>query len=93
MPCCFYKYSHSRAIELNKIFPLSSNLNLHPGDLAEDLSESEGLPSTARHASRRAQTAGPTRAIARTQQSERVRANVNRHRITQARSSQVWHEA
>ncbi|KAJ3597197.1 hypothetical protein NHX12_003597 [Muraenolepis orangiensis] len=35
---------------------------------------------------------GPTRAIARTQQSERVRANVNRHRITQARTAQVWHE-
>jgi hypothetical protein len=39
-------------------------------------------------------SAGPglTRAIARTQQSERVRANVNRHRITQARTAQVWHE-
>ncbi|XP_048013912.1 PHD and RING finger domain-containing protein 1 isoform X2 [Megalobrama amblycephala] len=39
--------------------------------------ESSSLPTTSRSQSR------PTRAIARTQQSERVRANVNRHRITQ----------
>lgn len=73
---------------------INSHLNLlDPGDSFEELSNIESLPSTARPATRRAQTAGPTRAIARTQQSERVRANVNRHRITQARSSQVWHEA
>ncbi|KAF3854613.1 hypothetical protein F7725_022668 [Dissostichus mawsoni] len=58
---------------------------------AEQLSDTESLPSTARPATSRFQfgAAGPTRAIARTQQSERVRANVNRHRITQARSSQL----
>ncbi|XP_010772430.1 PHD and RING finger domain-containing protein 1 isoform X2 [Notothenia coriiceps] len=58
---------------------------------AEELSDTESLPSTARPATSRFQfgAAGPTRAIARTQQSERVRANVNRHRITQARSSQL----
>ncbi|XP_042351399.1 PHD and RING finger domain-containing protein 1 [Plectropomus leopardus] len=58
---------------------------------AEELSDTESLPSTARPATSRAQSgaAGPTRAIARTQQSERVRANVNRHRITQARTSQL----
>ncbi|KAJ4937796.1 hypothetical protein JOQ06_002426 [Pogonophryne albipinna] len=57
----------------------------------EELSDTESLPSTARPATSRFQfgAAGPTRAIARTQQSERVRANVNRHRITQARSSQL----
>ncbi|KAJ8249195.1 hypothetical protein GJAV_G00232180 [Gymnothorax javanicus] len=43
------------------------------------------VPTTSRRA--RAFAAGPTRAIARTQQSERVRANVNRNRITQARTS------
>lgn len=63
------------------------------GGSAEEISDSESLPSTARSAPSRPQGAGPTRAIARTQQSERVRANVNRHRITQARTSQVWHEA
>ncbi|KAI4825354.1 hypothetical protein KUCAC02_021039 [Chaenocephalus aceratus] len=58
---------------------------------AEELRDTESLPSTARPAISRFQfgAAGPTRAIARTQQSERVRANVNRHRITQARSSQL----
>ncbi|XP_059190857.1 PHD and RING finger domain-containing protein 1 [Centropristis striata] len=58
---------------------------------AEELSDAESLPSTARPATSRSQfgAAGPTRAIARTQQSERVRANVNRHRITQARTSQL----
>uniref|UniRef100_A0A8D0AQK9 PHD and ring finger domains 1 n=1 Tax=Sander lucioperca TaxID=283035 RepID=A0A8D0AQK9_SANLU len=58
---------------------------------AEELSDTESLPSTARPATSRLQSgaAGPTRAIARTQQSERVRANVNRHRITQARTSQL----
>ncbi|TWW75601.1 PHD and RING finger domain-containing protein 1 [Takifugu flavidus] len=55
----------------------------------EELNDRESLPSTARHASRRHQAAGRTRAIARTQQSERVRANVNRHRISQARTSQL----
>lgn len=65
------------------------------GGSAEDLSDTESLPSTARPTSSRSQSrfAGPTRAIARTQHSERVRANVNRSRITQARTSQVWHEA
>lgn len=43
--------------------------------------ESSSLPTTSRSRAR------PTRAIARTQQSERVRANVNRHRITQARTA------
>nr|XP_057931815.1 PHD and RING finger domain-containing protein 1 isoform X2 [Doryrhamphus excisus] len=43
------------------------------------------LPSTAHPTTSQNQSraAGPTRAIARTQHSERVRANVNRHRITQ----------
>ncbi|KAM8892972.1 uncharacterized protein phrf1 isoform 2-T3 [Spinachia spinachia] len=52
---------------------------------ADDVSDAESLPSTARPATSRPQSAaaGPTRAIARTQHSERVRANVNRHRITQ----------
>ncbi|XP_026167199.1 PHD and RING finger domain-containing protein 1 isoform X2 [Mastacembelus armatus] len=52
---------------------------------AEELSDTESLPSTARPTTSRPQhrAAGLTRAIARTQQSERVRANVNRHRITQ----------
>uniref|UniRef100_H3BY66 PHD and ring finger domains 1 n=1 Tax=Tetraodon nigroviridis TaxID=99883 RepID=H3BY66_TETNG len=59
------------------------------GSSAEGLNDTESLPSTARHATRRHQAAGTTRAIARTQQSERVRANVNRHRITQARTSQL----
>lgn len=58
---------------------------------AEELSDTDSLPSTARPATSRSQprATGPTRAIARTQQSERVRANVNRHRITQARTSQL----
>ncbi|XP_016114965.1 PHD and RING finger domain-containing protein 1-like [Sinocyclocheilus grahami] len=43
--------------------------------------ESSSLPTTSRPPSR------PTRAIARTQHSERVRANVNRRRITQARTA------
>ncbi|KAI7811756.1 hypothetical protein IRJ41_018820 [Triplophysa rosa] len=43
--------------------------------------ESSSLPTTSRSQSR------PTRAIARTQHSERVRANVNRRRITQARTA------
>ncbi|RXN11414.1 PHD and RING finger domain-containing 1 isoform X2 [Labeo rohita] len=43
--------------------------------------ESSSLPTTSRPRSR------PTRAIARTQHSERVRANVNRRRITQARTA------
>lgn len=65
------------------------------GGSGVELSETDGLSSPVRPATSRAQTraVGPTRAIARTQQSERVRANVNRHRITQARTSQVWHEA
>lgn len=77
---------------------LSQVIHLYPldsGGSAEEISDTESLPSTARPATSRSQShaAGPTRAIARTQQSERVRANVNRHRITQARTSQVWHEA
>ncbi|XP_034734103.1 PHD and RING finger domain-containing protein 1 isoform X3 [Etheostoma cragini] len=65
--------------------------NRHSRGSAEELSDTESLPSTARPATSRLQSgaAGPTRAIARTQQSERVRANVNRHRITQARTSQL----
>ncbi|XP_066557176.1 PHD and RING finger domain-containing protein 1 isoform X2 [Amia ocellicauda] len=58
---------------------------------AEEVSEEEvaalmadAVPTT----SRLRNTTGPTRAIARTQQSERVRANVNRNRITQARTIQ-----
>uniref|UniRef100_A0A673N1S5 PHD and RING finger domain-containing protein 1-like n=1 Tax=Sinocyclocheilus rhinocerous TaxID=307959 RepID=A0A673N1S5_9TELE len=43
--------------------------------------ESSSLPTTSRRPSR------PTHAIARTQHSERVRANVNRRRITQARTA------
>ncbi|XP_036068412.1 PHD and RING finger domain-containing protein 1 isoform X4 [Oryzias melastigma] len=52
---------------------------------AEDLSDGGSVPSAARPATSRAlpRGPGPTRAIARTQQSERVRANVNRHRISQ----------
>ncbi|XP_007571847.1 PHD and RING finger domain-containing protein 1 isoform X1 [Poecilia formosa] len=58
---------------------------------AEEISDTDSLFSTPRPATSRSRThtAGPTRAIARTQQSERVRANVNRHRITQARTSQL----
>ncbi|XP_041853075.1 PHD and RING finger domain-containing protein 1 isoform X3 [Melanotaenia boesemani] len=57
----------------------------------EELSDTDSRPSTTRPATSRSRphSAGPTRAIARTQQSERVRANVNRHRITQARTSQL----
>ena len=66
---------------------------LYLGVSAEEISDTENLPSTARPATSRSQSSGQTRAIARTQQSERVRANVNRHRISQARTSQVWHEA
>ncbi|XP_036007335.1 PHD and RING finger domain-containing protein 1 [Fundulus heteroclitus] len=57
----------------------------------EEVSDTESLSSTPRPATSRSRPSavGPTRAIARTQQSERVRANVNRHRITQARSSQL----
>ncbi|XP_061533603.1 PHD and RING finger domain-containing protein 1 isoform X1 [Phycodurus eques] len=59
------------------------------GSTAEQ-NRSQSLPSTAQPTTSRSQSraAGPTRAIARTQHSERVRANVNRHRITQARTSQ-----
>ncbi|XP_034390734.1 PHD and RING finger domain-containing protein 1 [Cyclopterus lumpus] len=65
--------------------------NRHSRGSAEYLSDTESVPSTAHPATSRLQSgaAGPTRAIARTQQSERVRANVNRHRITQARTSQL----
>ncbi|KAM7002951.1 uncharacterized protein phrf1 [Tautogolabrus adspersus] len=58
---------------------------------AQELSDTESLPSSAVPTTSRSQSRapGPTRAIARTQQSERVRANVNRHRITQARTSQL----
>ncbi|XP_051975657.1 PHD and RING finger domain-containing protein 1 [Xyrauchen texanus] len=49
---------------------------------SDHISEEESsLPTTSRSRYR------ATRAIARTQQSERVRANVNRHRITQARTA------
>ncbi|XP_056138661.1 PHD and RING finger domain-containing protein 1 [Lampris incognitus] len=60
----------------------------------EEISEVESLSSSSRPTTSRSRSspAGPTRAIARTQQSERVRASVNRHRITQARTAQVWHE-
>lgn len=52
---------------------------------AERLSEEESsLPTTSRS---RPASSRPMRAIARTQHSERVRANVNRHRITQARTA------
>ncbi|CAL8359692.1 unnamed protein product [Lota lota] len=58
----------------------------------EELSDPESLPARARTSSMRSPRSsaapGPTRAIARTQQSERVRANVNHHRITQARTAQ-----
>ncbi|XP_033491032.1 uncharacterized protein phrf1 isoform X2 [Epinephelus lanceolatus] len=59
--------------------------NRHSRGSAEEISDTESLPSTARPATSRSHSgaAAPTRAIARTQQSERVRANVNRHRITQ----------
>ncbi|KAK3526612.1 hypothetical protein QTP70_030753 [Hemibagrus guttatus] len=51
----------------------------------ERLSEEESsLPTTSRSWSSGSR---PMRAIARTQHSERVRANVNRHRITQARTA------
>ncbi|XP_030646534.1 PHD and RING finger domain-containing protein 1 [Chanos chanos] len=46
----------------------------------------EALPTTSHSQPRPSR---PTRAIARTQQSERVRASVNRHRITQARNAQI----
>ncbi|XP_057692197.1 PHD and RING finger domain-containing protein 1 isoform X2 [Corythoichthys intestinalis] len=51
----------------------------------EELNRTQTVPSTAQPTTSRSQSraAGPTRAIARTQHSERVRANVNRHRITQ----------
>ncbi|KAM7396487.1 hypothetical protein PAMP_019523 [Pampus punctatissimus] len=65
--------------------------NRHSRGSAEEVSDTESLPSTARPATSRSQSraAGSTRVIARTQQSERVRASVNRHRITQARTSQL----
>lgn len=57
---------------------------------ATEISDTESLPSTTRSASSRPRThAGHIRAIARTQHSERVRANVNRHRITQARTQEL----
>lgn len=46
--------------------------------------ESNVLPTTSRF---QPSNSRPTRAIARTQHSERVRRNVNRHRITQARTA------
>ncbi|XP_035012229.2 PHD and RING finger domain-containing protein 1 isoform X1 [Hippoglossus stenolepis] len=65
--------------------------NRHTRDSVVEVSDTESLPSTARPATSRHQhrAPGPTRAIARTQQSERVRASVNRFRITQARTSQL----
>ncbi|KAM6960513.1 uncharacterized protein phrf1 [Aplochiton taeniatus] len=56
----------------------------------EEQSETDSLSNARPTTSRpRPSAAGPTRAIARTQQSERVRANVNRHRITQARTART----
>uniref|UniRef100_A0A1A8HSM6 PHD and ring finger domains 1 n=1 Tax=Nothobranchius kuhntae TaxID=321403 RepID=A0A1A8HSM6_NOTKU len=65
--------------------------NRHSRGSAEEVSDADSLSSPARPATSRSQprSAGPTRAIARTRQSERVRASVNRHRITQARTSQL----
>ncbi|XP_062245451.1 PHD and RING finger domain-containing protein 1 [Platichthys flesus] len=65
--------------------------NRHTRDSVVEVSDTESLPSTAQPATSRhhPRAAGPTRAIARTQQSERVRASVNRYRITQARTSQL----
>ncbi|XP_018519844.1 PHD and RING finger domain-containing protein 1 isoform X1 [Lates calcarifer] len=65
--------------------------NRHSRGSAGEVSNVDSQPSPARPATSRHQprATGPTRAIARTQQSERVRANVNRHRITQARESQL----
>ncbi|XP_051915977.1 PHD and RING finger domain-containing protein 1 isoform X2 [Hippocampus zosterae] len=58
---------------------------------AEEQNQTQTFLSTAQPTTSRSQSraAGPIRAIARTQHSERVRANVNRHRITQARTSQL----
>ncbi|XP_055011501.1 PHD and RING finger domain-containing protein 1 isoform X2 [Boleophthalmus pectinirostris] len=62
----------------------------HSRASATETSDTDSLPSTARHASSRPRShMGGTRAIARTQHSERVRANVNRHRITQARTQEL----
>ncbi|XDV52589.1 hypothetical protein PO909_021306 [Leuciscus waleckii] len=58
---------------------IASNRTSGSEQISEE--ESSSLPTTSRSRAR------PTRAIARTQQSERVRANVNRHRITQARTA------
>ncbi|KAK6318115.1 hypothetical protein J4Q44_G00114060 [Coregonus suidteri] len=64
--------------------------NRHSRGSVEVQSDTESLSSTRPTTSRsHLPTAGPTRAIARTQQSERVRASVNRHRITQARIAQI----
>ncbi|KAK7121961.1 hypothetical protein R3I93_022909 [Phoxinus phoxinus] len=59
---------------------IASNRTSGSEQISEE--ESSSLPTTSRSRVR------PTRAIARTQQSERVRANVNRHRITQARTAE-----
>ncbi|XP_061891863.1 PHD and RING finger domain-containing protein 1-like isoform X1 [Entelurus aequoreus] len=58
---------------------------------SEQENGTHSLASTAHPTTSRTQprAAGPTRAIARTRHSERVRANVNRHRITQARTPQL----
>ncbi|XP_061773603.1 PHD and RING finger domain-containing protein 1 isoform X2 [Nerophis ophidion] len=55
---------------------------------SEQENGTHSLASTAHPTTSRTQprAAGPTRAIARTRHSERVRANVNRHRITQLAS-------
>ncbi|XP_056596153.1 PHD and RING finger domain-containing protein 1 isoform X2 [Triplophysa dalaica] len=58
---------------------IASNRSSGSNQVSEE--ESSSLPTTSRPQSR------PTRAIARTQHSERVRANVNRRRITQARTA------
>ncbi|KAL6474094.1 hypothetical protein MHYP_G00176550 [Metynnis hypsauchen] len=59
-----------------------NNRNTRRERSSED--ESSILPTTSRSW---LPTSRPTRAIARTQHSERVRANINRHRITQARTA------
>ncbi|XP_066526047.1 PHD and RING finger domain-containing protein 1 isoform X2 [Hoplias malabaricus] len=59
-----------------------NNRNTRTEQSSED--ENNVLPTTSRSV---LGSSRPTRAIARTQHSERVRSNVNRHRITQARTA------
>uniref|UniRef100_A0A096MEJ3 PHD and ring finger domains 1 n=1 Tax=Poecilia formosa TaxID=48698 RepID=A0A096MEJ3_POEFO len=79
------------AVPVEEWFCPECEANNRQSSSAEEISDTDSLFSTPRPATSRSRThtAGPTRAIARTQQSERVRANVNRHRITQARTSQL----